>query len=141
MTLQDYQDKPLTTAADLALLCAAKPDGDVGTAAINFCHGFARGAVAAHLQREAASRRPLKLFCFPTPSPASGPTLDAFAAWVKDNPAQGNQKPVDGLFRFLGKPRRIIVVTAPGRAASPCVRHNRPPYPETAISDEKPIIR
>lgn len=102
MTLQDYQDKPLTTAADLALLCAAKPDGDVGTAAINFCHGFARGAVAAHLQREAASRRPLKLFCFPTPSPASGPTLDAFAAWVKDNPAQGNQKPVDGLFRFLG---------------------------------------
>lgn len=102
VTLQDYQDKPLTNAADLALLCGAKPDGAVGTAALNFCHGFARGAVAAHLQREAASRRPLKLFCFPSPSPAPGPTLDAFAAWVKENPAQGNQKPVDGLFHFLG---------------------------------------
>lgn len=102
ITLQDYQDNKITTATDLALLCAAKPDGGVGTAALNFCHGYARGAIAAHLEREAASNRPLKLFCFPTTAPASGPILSEFAAWVQENPAQGSQRAVDGLFRFLG---------------------------------------
>ena len=57
VTLQDYQDKVLTNAADLADLCAAKPDDSIGTAAVNFCHGYARGAVALQLQRDAASRR------------------------------------------------------------------------------------
>jgi hypothetical protein len=102
VTVQDYQNTALTSAADLAALCSAKPDDSVGTAAINFCHGYARGAVATYMQREAASRRPLKLFCIPTPAPVPGPTLTAFAEWVKANPQYANDKPVDGLFRFLG---------------------------------------
>jgi len=103
VTLQDYQDKPIVTAGDLAMLCAAKPDGGVGTAAVNFCHGYARGAIAVQLLREAATRRPLKLFCFPDPAPAPGPTLEGFAAWVNANPAHGREKAADGLFSFLGE--------------------------------------
>lgn len=103
VTIQDYQDKPLASAADLADLCAAKPDDSIGTASLNFCHGYARGAVALHLQREVASRRPLNLFCFPTPAPVPSATLDAFAAWVKASPARGALKPVDALFQFLGE--------------------------------------
>ena len=102
VTVQDYQNTVLTTAADLATLCSATPDDSVGTAAINFCHGYARGAVATYLQHDSATRRPLKLFCIPTPAPLPGPTLTAFAAWVKANPQHANDKPVDGLFRFLG---------------------------------------
>jgi len=103
VTLQDYQDKLLTSAADLADLCAAKPDDSIGTAALNFCHGYARGAVALQLQRDAASRRPMNLFCFPTPSPVPSTTLAAFAAWVKADPARGGLKPLDALFQFLNE--------------------------------------
>ncbi len=34
-----------TTTADLVNLCTAAPDNAIGTAAVNFCEGFAQGAV------------------------------------------------------------------------------------------------
>ena len=34
------------TTGDLVELCAATPDNALGTAAVNFCEGFAQGAVS-----------------------------------------------------------------------------------------------
>jgi hypothetical protein len=71
LTAEQYQNANVWTGAGLAQLCAATADGALGTGALNLCHGFARGAIAADLQIEAASRRKTDIFCLPTASPAS----------------------------------------------------------------------
>ena len=64
------------TTADLVELCTAAPDTAMGTAAVNFCEGFAQGAVVVEMQNMAAFRGP-KPFCMPrtsrsTPRSAAG---------------------------------------------------------------------
>jgi hypothetical protein len=54
------------TTGDLVELCTATPDNAIGTAAVNFCEGFAQGAVSVEMQNQAAFRGP-KLFCLPNP--------------------------------------------------------------------------
>src|SRR6516162_2258850 len=44
------------TTGDLVELCAATPDSAVGTAAVNFCDGYAQGAVSVEMQNLAAFR-------------------------------------------------------------------------------------
>jgi hypothetical protein len=39
------------TTGDLVNLCAADAKEPMGTAALNFCHGFAQGAVSVVMQR------------------------------------------------------------------------------------------
>ena len=57
------------TAGDLADLCAANPKEPLGDAKINFCHGFAQGAITVE-QRHTEGKKP---FCFPTRRPAAAP--------------------------------------------------------------------
>ena len=86
------------TARDLAALCAA-PVGSAGAdAKINFCHGFAQGAVDDRL-KTAGDKKP---FCFPTPTPKRSVTLNEFVAWVRATPSNGEMPAVDGLFKFFG---------------------------------------
>ena len=40
------------TTGDLVELCTAAPDGAIGTAAVNFCEGFAQGAVLVEMQNQ-----------------------------------------------------------------------------------------
>jgi len=87
------------TAADLADLCAANPKESQGDAKINFCHGFAQGAITVELRR-AGDKKP---FCFPTPAPTRTATMGEFVNWARALPEHRTETAVDGLFKFLGE--------------------------------------
>jgi hypothetical protein len=86
------------TAGDLADLCAANPKDSQGDAKINFCHGFAQGAITVEL-RNPEGKKP---FCFPNPTPSRTTTMNEFVGWVRSAPDHRSVPAVDGLFRFLG---------------------------------------
>ncbi len=87
------------TAGDLAGLCGANPRDAIGDARINYCHGFAQGAVDVELRHAGAK----KLFCFPNPAPSRTVTLNEFVNWVRATPARRNESAIDGLFHFLAE--------------------------------------
>ena len=87
------------TAGDLAALCAADPSSAGSDAKINFCHGFAQGAVDDRLHM-ATDKKP---FCFPNPAPSRTSTMRDFVAWVRGAPENRDLPVLDGLFKFLGE--------------------------------------
>jgi hypothetical protein len=87
------------TAGDLAALCGTDPGSPGADAKINYCHGFAQGAVDDRL-RMATDKKP---FCFPNPAPARSATMNEFVGWVRSMPANREMPVLDGLFRFLGE--------------------------------------
>lgn len=87
------------TAGELADLCAANPKEALGDAKINFCHGYAQGAVTVELKQNNAK----KPFCFPNPAPNRTATMGEFVSWVRAMPDRKPLPAVDGLFRFLGE--------------------------------------
>jgi hypothetical protein len=86
-------------AGELADLCAANPREAGADAKINYCHGFAQGALDASRRRA----EQLKKFCFPPNPPSRGVVLSEFVNWVRSLPAHRNQPAVDGLFNFFGE--------------------------------------
>ncbi len=89
------------TTGDLVNLCSADPkEGSMATAALNFCHGYAQGAVTVQMEIQAASKRP-KLFCFPDPAPTRTQSLSEFVTWAKADPTRLTQPAADGLMGFL----------------------------------------
>ena len=90
------------TTGDLVELCTAIPGNVVGTAAVNFCEGFAQGAVLVEMQNQAAFRGP-KLFCMPNPPPSRNETLSEFVVWARASADRLAQSSTDGLFRFLSE--------------------------------------
>jgi len=90
------------TTSDLVDLCTAAPDNAIGTAALNFCEGFAQGAVLVEMQNQAAFRGP-KLFCMPNPPPSRNDAVSEFVAWARSSPYRLAQSSTDGLFRFLSE--------------------------------------
>jgi hypothetical protein len=91
-----------TTTGDLVELCTATPDNGIGTAAVNFCEGFAQGAVLVELQNMAAFRGP-KPFCMPNPPPTRNEALSEFVNWARASPDRMAASSTDGLFRFLSE--------------------------------------
>ncbi len=87
------------TALDLAELCGANPKEPAADAKINFCYGFAQGAIDLELRR-AGDKKP---FCFPNPTPTRTATMREFVAWVRAMPDHRSLSALDGLFRFLGE--------------------------------------
>jgi hypothetical protein len=87
------------TAGDLAALCAADPTSPGADAKINFCHGFAQGAVDDRM-RLSVDKKP---FCFPNPTPNRSATMREFVNWVRAAPANRDLQVLDGLFKFLGE--------------------------------------
>lgn len=90
------------TTEDLVELCTERPDNPIGTAAVNFCEGFAQGAVFVEMQNQAAFRGP-KLFCMPNPPPGRNEALSEFVNWARALPDRLAQSSTDGLFRFLSE--------------------------------------
>src|SRR5262249_47747052 len=84
------------TAGDLAELCAANPKDPLGDAKINFCHGFAQGAISLDL------RDGKKGFCFPSSPPTRTATMNEFVGWVRSNPARKGVRAIDGLMLSRG---------------------------------------
>ena len=87
------------TAGELADLCGTNPKDPLGDARINFCHGFAQGAITVEL-RHTEGKKP---FCFPSPTPSRTATMGEFVNWVRSMPDRKSQNAVDGFFQFLGE--------------------------------------
>jgi hypothetical protein len=87
------------TAGELAELCAASPKDPQADAKINFCHGFAQGAISVEL-RHSEGKKP---FCFPSPAPTRTATMNEFVGWVRSMPDHRTPPAVDGLLQFLSE--------------------------------------
>jgi hypothetical protein len=84
------------TAADLAKLCAgAEPGAAQRDGAIDFCHGFAQGAVSLELDHAK------KAFCFPSPPPSRSATMGEYATWARATPDRQNQPAAASVIAFF----------------------------------------
>jgi hypothetical protein len=92
---------PPRTTGDLIALCSAGKDDPMMTAALNFCQGFAEGAVEMALSYEATGRQDRQPFCLPTPRPTHDQALAQLVAWANADPKRLEEPPVVGLIRFL----------------------------------------
>ena len=86
-------------AGELADLCGADPKAAASDAKINFCHGFAQGAI--DVERHYAGDK--KKWCFPTPAPTRTETMTGFAKWVQAIPTNKAYGPAEGLFKYLAE--------------------------------------
>ena len=87
------------TAGELAEACATNPKEPGADARINFCHGFAQGAITTRL-RLGGDKKP---FCFPSPAPKRTETMGDFVRWVRAESSRASLNSVDGLFQFLAQ--------------------------------------
>jgi hypothetical protein len=87
------------TAGELADLCAANPKDPLGDAKINFCQGYAQGALSTELRHSEGK----KFFCFPSPAPTRAATMAQFVDWVRALPDHKSLPAADGFFQFLGE--------------------------------------
>lgn len=85
------------TAGELAELCGANPRDPGADAKINYCHGFAQGALDVELHYAGAN----KPFCFPNPMPTRTATLNDFVRWVRASPENAKFGAAPGLIRFM----------------------------------------
>lgn len=86
-------------AGELADLCAPNPREPGADARINFCHGFAQGALDAVRRRAEEAKK----FCFPPNPPPRGVVMGEFVSWARALPAHRSQPAVDGLFNFFSE--------------------------------------
>jgi Rap1a immunity proteins len=93
---------PPRTVADLVAICAPGKDDPLMTASVNFCQGYAEGAVDVEEAHE-EQRHSRKLFCLPTPRVPRGTELTDFIAWAKERPARLDMPAIDGLFVYLAE--------------------------------------
>ncbi len=91
---------PPNTVRDLIAICSADKGDPLMTAAVNFCHGFAEGAVIVEEAHE-SQKGVRKLFCLPAPRPPRGSELTAFVAWANEQPARLDMPAIDGMFIYL----------------------------------------
>ena len=84
-------------AGELAGLCTANPRDPTGPAQLNYCDGFAQGAVDVELRH--ATTKP---FCIP-PGTKREVTLHEFATWVRAVPSRESDDATSGLFHFLAE--------------------------------------
>jgi hypothetical protein len=98
----------LRSTGDLIELCTAAASDPMGTAALNFCHGFSLGVYRVLDEMEMAHK--IRGFCMPDPMPTRNEALAGFVQWAKANPDELATSPQDGIAAFLEKqypcPRR-----------------------------------
>jgi hypothetical protein len=93
---------PPKTVRDLIAICAPAKDDPLTTAAINYCHGFAEGAVIVEEAHE-GHRDVRRLFCLPSPPPPHGSEINKFIAWANARPSRLDDPAVDGMFIYLAE--------------------------------------
>jgi len=93
---------PPRTVRDLIEICTPAREDPMMTAAINYCHGFAQGAVAVEQAHE-GHRDARKLFCLPPLSPPSGSEITKFIAWANALPSRLDEPAIDGMFIYLAE--------------------------------------
>ena len=93
---------PPRTVRDLIEICAPSKEDPMMTAAINYCHGFAQGAILVE-EAHGEHRDVRKLFCLPSPPPPSGSELSKFIAWANALPSRLDEPAIDGMFIYLAE--------------------------------------
>jgi hypothetical protein len=88
------------TTADLVALCSTPVEDPLGTAAVNFCEGFAVGAYQYHQIAETATQAK-PLFCLPSPPPSRDRAIAQFIEWSKSHSDDLDRVPIEGIFTFL----------------------------------------
>ncbi|MBS7811412.1 Rap1a/Tai family immunity protein [Roseococcus pinisoli] len=104
---------PVTTG-NLATLCAASLNEEVGHASQAFCRGFIVGVGQYHTEISRPGGRPA-IFCLPTPAPTLEAAQASFVAWSGANPQHASELAVDGLLRWAAA--TYPCPTAPARGA------------------------
>ncbi len=94
-------DFPPKTVRDLIALCAPAQDDPRLTGAINYCHGYAEGAVV--VEEAHARRSGRRMFCLPNTPPDSGRELGQFITWANADPSRLDEPAVDGMFLYLAQ--------------------------------------
>lgn len=93
------EDFTLSTADDLADICAVEighEDYEVATA---FCYGFIEGAI--HYDNAVAGSEWYEdIVCHPTEI-TRAQTVMVYSAYMKANPQYGSEQPIDAIFRAL----------------------------------------
>jgi hypothetical protein len=89
------------STGDLIELCTVAPTDPMGTAALNFCHGFGVGVY--RVLEEYESARKDHMFCAPATMPTRNEALAGFVQWAKANPDQLSVSPQDGIVAYLTK--------------------------------------
>lgn len=92
---------PPKTTRDFIALCSATKDDPLMTAAVNYCQGFAEGAVQvgeAYAATVPVTRKP---FCLPSPPPSNDQALAAFTQWANDKPTRLDEPAVVGILHFV----------------------------------------
>lgn len=92
----------IRNTGDLAALCAADPAEALGTAALNFCHGYATGAYQVMVEAQTTPRA-RQMFCMPKPEPTRNQSIVAFVQWARGNQARLALPPADGVAQFLSQ--------------------------------------
>ncbi len=92
---------PPKTTADLVALCTAQQQDPMAAAALNFCQGFAEGAVEIALSYSAAGAQSHRPFCLPTPAPTLDQAASDFASWAGSDPSRLQKPAVVGLMTYL----------------------------------------
>ncbi|MBV9653072.1 MAG: hypothetical protein JOZ42_00775 [Acetobacteraceae bacterium] len=103
---------PPRTVRDLIAICAPPENDPRLTGAINYCHGYAEGAVIVELAHNRREGR--RLFCLPSPAPDSGSELGQFITWANAEPQRLDEPAVDGMFLYLAE-KYPCAATAPAR--------------------------
>jgi hypothetical protein len=97
VTREDFQ---MLTTQDLVDVCSVKPGEANYEGALGFCYGFEKGSFQYYMTLAAGSPEDA-FICPPQPTPSRADVMQWFLAWARDNPRYLNERPVDGLFRFL----------------------------------------
>jgi Rap1a immunity proteins len=97
VTREDFQ---MLTTQDLVDVCSVKPGEANYEGALGFCYGFEEGSFQYYMTLAAGSPEDA-FICPPQPTPSRADVMQWFLAWARDNPRYLNERPVDGLFRFL----------------------------------------
>jgi hypothetical protein len=86
-------------AGELADLCVPNPREPGSDAKINFCSGYAQGALDATRRRAEETKK----YCFPSNAPSRRVVMTEFAKWVRNQPDRQSQPAADTLFNFFGE--------------------------------------
>ena len=91
----------LKSTADLVALCTADASAPMGTAALNFCHGFVVGTVRVEQIHGAAHKH--HMFCLPDPVPSRTAGIADYVQWAQPDSARMAMAPQDSLVAFLAQ--------------------------------------
>ena len=90
------------TIDDLVELRDPTSDSAMANTGVNFCQGFAQGAVSIGMQSQITPGS-VKLFCMPDPLPSRTEAIREFVGWARASANRMALSSTDGLMRFLGE--------------------------------------